>query len=551
MLRGLAGLTLALFLGACGTASKTRQARITLEHDSGTTWRATYVLPAPARELRFERETSPFRGRVFEVATPGYSFVRDGQAEILRTDGQPSDTITLRFPEYTEELEKEYDFFQKFSDGSVAIYTGHLLAAADGRAVRTIRFAPRSGQSVVVAGTRSPSPLDWTDETGEGTYAYFGSIPPIETADAISIIDPGLPGWLQARTRRMLPELFELFTRELGVRLPARPVVLFNYARGNDSGYTSGGGTLPNVIQLRVEGRAWEQESEEGLLHLFHFLAHEAAHLWNGQIANYPGTEHSWMHEGGADAMAERALLDLGQIDQKRYLEYQTAALNACRSASDTGSLREAGTRGSFDLYYSCGNAIALFTDAAIDTGLFGFWKSLVARTLAKAEPKYGVDDYFAVWRELGADDGDVSMLRSIVEEPSGTAKIAEALRLNGVGIEETDDVPQSYGQSLSRRALMHLLKQHCRGRYGFRSTPAGFELDAPLDCGQLPPGGLVKLIGGEDVIRAGHRAWDVLHSRCCAEGAITVHAGGRDVNVPCSVPAPARPAYLRVTSVP
>ncbi len=82
------------------------------------------------------------------------------------------------------------------------------------------------------------------------------------------------------------------------------------------------------------------------------------------------------MHEGSADALAERALVELGLADEARLLEYQTEALNACRRGAGAGPLRGAATRGEFDLYYSCGNVIALWTESVVrqqSHDLFGF----------------------------------------------------------------------------------------------------------------------------------------------------------------------------------
>lgn len=525
--------------------------QVTLEHAGGATWRATYRLRTPASELRFVRPASGFRADAFAVETPGYSFRRDGDFEVLRTEGKPASVIRVRFSEQTAELPKEYEFFQKFTDGSVAIYSGHLLADAGDEKVRSFRLVPPPGQSVIVSGRRSTRPVEWNDEADEGTYVYFGSIPPVETAHAILVVDPGLPDWLQQRARDALPRLFELYVRRLGAELRSRPTVLFSYTASDASGFHSGGGTLTNLIQLSVEGRAWERESRYGFEHLFHFLAHEAAHLWNGQIAHYPGSEHAWMHEGGADALAERALADLGVITEARFLEYQTAALNECRRTANSGPLREAARRGEYGLYYSCGNVIALITDAAIDEDLYEFWKALIRRTVAKTKATYDFDDYLAVWRELGASADDVAALQSIVNDPANPETFVGALRSRDVRVSASEAVPQEYGQALSRAALSHLLRDNCNGSHGFRSTAAGFVLDGSLNCRGFTSGAAITAIGGHDALRSGHRVWDSLYAACGNDGSIAVMIDRKQTTVRCSERVPARPAFLRIDAVP
>ncbi len=263
------------------------QPYVTLERDGTSTWRATWHLPVPAKELRFVRRAAWFRSGVFQVLTPGYSVAKDGDHEVLRTDGEPQRTIAVRFPEYTRILPKEYEFFQKFSDGSVSIYTGHLLTSpGDEPLVRNFRFVPRD--AVVVCGKRSTSTIDWTDESATGTYVYFGPVVPVETSHSISVVDPGLPDWLERTTRDAIPRLFDLYARRLGAELPERPTVLLSYVPSDQPGFDNSGGTCPGLIQLTVEGREWEHESPKAMLRLFHFLAHEAAHLWNGQIIDHP-----------------------------------------------------------------------------------------------------------------------------------------------------------------------------------------------------------------------------------------------------------------------
>jgi hypothetical protein len=529
------------------------QPYVTLERDGASTWRATWHLPAPVRELRFARWAAGFRSGVFEVLTPGYSVAKDRDHEVLRTDGEPQRTIAVRFPEYTRILPKEYEFFQKFSDGSVSIYTGHLLVSlGDDRLVRDFRFVPRD--AVVAGGKRSTSTIEWIDQDASGTYVYFGSITPVETSHTVSVVDPGLPDWLERTARDAIPRLFDLYTRRLGAKLPKRPTVLFSYAPSDQPGFDSGGGTCPDLIQLTVEGREWERESPEAMLRLFHFVAHEAAHLWNGQIVHYPGSEDAWMHEGSADALAERALVDLGLADEARLLEYQTEALNACRRGAGAGPLRGAAKRGEFDLYYTCGNVIALWTESVVrqqSHDLFGFWRSLIERAAKRGT--YGSDDYTAVWRQLGATPDDLTTLERIRTGTVDPDAFVTPLRQHGVEITETEDVPQPFGQALSRAALWHILTASCRGGYGFRWERQGFLLDSGLHCDGFSGGELVTAIGGHDVRREGHRSWDALHESCGDGGSVSVALRGADgektVDIPCRDAVRPRPPYVRVVS--
>lgn len=525
------------------------------EESDGTHWSASWVLGEPVRELVFERQSVPFRARLFEVLTPGYRIQKRGDVEVLTTDGVPASTITVRFPEYSEWLEKEYEFFQTFSDGSVAIYTGHLVARPGQESddcescfIRAFRFVAQPGVSIIVDGERQPSPVDWFDAHGQGRYVYFGALEPVESEEMISVVDPALPDWLESETRRALPRLFEIYTKRLGVALPERPTILFSWDESEQPGTSSGGGTLPGQIQLTVHGTGWRERSDEAMLHLFHFLAHEAVHLWNGQVIHYPDSPDSWMHEGSAEALAERALLDLGLIDEERLLAYQTTALNACLRGIDGKPLREADRNRKFDLYYSCGNVLALVTEASMPApNLFDFWRALIDRALPAGT--YGAEDYFAVWSELGTREV-WSSARRFVEESADEEGLLDLLERSGIATEVSADPPESYGQMVAREALFDLLGQHCRGAYGFYGTPEGLKLNEKLDCGAIPGGSVVTHVGGHHVLREGHRVGDRLHQLCGTDVPVELTLGlGSDstVTVPlqCTTPTAPRPEYV------
>lgn len=552
----IASLLVLGVLSACATAPRVPSPaapRIVVERDSERGyWRATYELTEPVGELRFERNT-PFRKDVFEVLTDGFAIERDGETEVLRTTEAPAQRIVVRFPEYTRELEKEYDFFQKFTDGSVAIYTGHLVAQAGNAAdpIRRFRFVPPAGEHVVAGGTVAKGPAEWVDGEGEGAYIYIGSIVPIETRELVSIVDPGLPQWLWEETRTALPRLFDFYANRLGTSQRERPLVMFNSVDRGASGYSYGGGTLPGQIQLTVDGSAWTERSDEALLQLLHFLAHETAHLWNGRVIRYDGSEDAWMHEGSAEAMTERALRELAYLDDAKYSAAQSEAFNECRRKLGSFPLRDAAKRNAFPLYYTCGNALSLFTENTIASrDLFDFWKTLIARVRASGRTTFDASDYYAAMTASGASEDDVAQVQKFVAESATADALADLLRRKGLRLTEAPP-SRSWGQSVSRDALLRLLTEQCTSSYGFTTVEAGFAMTKTNSCGPLPGGGTVRAIGGHDVLSDGAAAWNELHERCgsslpvrvdvAMEGAVNA------IEVQCRNAVAGLPTYLRI----
>lgn len=555
---------LALASTACAPANRTTPPVVEADGvviveraPEGEGWTATWRLSNPVTALRFDRPSAGFRSRVFRVLTPGWELAQEGDFEVIRGTDQARE-IRVWFPEYDEQLSREYEFFRRFTDGGIALYTGHLLARplvgdSAGPSVRRFRFVPPAGARILVEGRHERVATEWTDESGGGTYVYIGPQDPLETRDMVSIVDPGLPPWIEDQTREVLPRLFALYRQRLGAEPARRPTILFDYEPTEGGGYSNGGGTLPGVIQLSAEGRAWEEESPPALLQLLHFLAHEAAHVWNGEIARYPGREDAWMHEGSADALAERTLLELGVLDQEGLLAHQTAALNDCRLALTTAALRTSVRQGRPRMAYTCGNVIALLTEARLSRGqdLFDLWRSLIRRA-READGTYDAEDYRAVWRELGADESDVAELDAFLDGSMTPDRLTTALRRAGITV-RAEEPSTSFRQSFGRNAMAHLMAADCGGRVGFRFADSGFLLDDGAECGALRAGARVTAFDGAAVLSEGHRAYDALQ-RACASGTpvrVTMDDGpgtaAGEVPVSCTRELPTRPAFLRI----
>ncbi len=561
---------LAASLSACassqraGTAPVMANAFVTLEKPAGDSlWLATWHLPAPVTRLKFIRPAARFRKSVFVPVTPGYVIDRDGEYEILKATAAPSSTVAIRTPQYSEFLDKEYEFFSPFTDGGVAIFTGHLLAVpvysgnaaqCDSCPVKSFRFIPSANSEVIAGGKKSSTPLEWTDKDSQGTYVYFGRATPVATPDIISIIDPGLPQWLATRTKEFVPRLFDLYRRKFAVAPTVRPTVFFNYGGNKNNGFTNGGGTLPGIIQLTAEGKGWDSETHQGTVLLFHFLGHESAHIWNGELASYRGDVDSWMHEGSADAIGERALMQLGVINADELADYETGALNTCAQGISSSGVHVAAKRTS-QLYYSCGNLIALLTESAITPGkdLFDFWRTLIARARS-GNGSYSATDYFAVMKQLGASEAAIDDIELLIENGADISRIERMLDARGIKYVGVENPPSSYGQTLSRQATLSLLGESCTGRHGFRADRTGFIVDSGITCTGIPAGSTITHIGGKDVLREGHLAWDYLHNACGPSASVSVtlisgNAQAVEVRVPCTRAVPARPPYIRIVN--
>lgn len=544
-------LVLLAFPLAAGRARRTGEAGIVLEQVPSGRWRATYRLAEPARSLRFSRAAAFHRERVWSVVTPGYEWSRsDGAQELqLKPGATPATTITFEFPEFTDNLPKEYEFFQPFTDGSRAIYTGHLNATPAGAPeMRTVTIIPPAGDAVIVRGHVTTGVTTFTDSVGDGTYAYIGSAKPIETPSLVAIVDPGMPDWLKTQFDLKLPRLFAAYTELFGTPLPWKPVVLYSFHDTASSGYSSGGGTLTGLISMTLTGTAWRQESGDAAAQALHLLAHEAAHLWNGQLATSQGDSAAWMHEGSADALANDMLLRFGVIDVTRHRANAEMALNQCASALTEGSIHSAARRGAFSTFYDCGFVMALWSGGAVDkartaAGLDRFWHDLMAAAVADGR-RYDEARYFTVLQASGVPASVTRRMRAFLADTT-IAPAVDGLRDAGIAVTRgVVPPPQRLQQQYARAALIHLMASACKRVDLSWGIPA--RTGAVEGCVPFATPLQVFAVQGYRLRDQGAQLHDAVRQRCAASASVTLQAedGTIVATVPCSRPLAARPPW-------
>ncbi len=211
--------------------------------------------------------------------------------------------------------------------------------------------------------------LDWLEpasSTGNGTYFYFGPRLP-ERGERVSyLVDPGLPDWMRAQVETLLPRLFDRYAEITGVELDVRPLVLLSYRPSDASGHTFLGGTLDGLLQMAAEGRAWEIETPDASFLWLDRTAHEAFHLWTGEMftVTLDGDEE-WITEGGADYHALATVAELGLLDEAGRRRRLVERANDCLVGLAGRPILGATERSDFARLYSCGSTLWLWASAA------------------------------------------------------------------------------------------------------------------------------------------------------------------------------------------
>lgn len=578
--RAILGLGVAL-LGACQPAlprapsaspsgarsASPRGVAILLEHVSARdAWQVVVTLPRALPRAHFLRGRYPNRIAKWRVTTPGLAIVREGEEDVVRAaDGHPFTTFTLDIATYADHPEKDYQVFVPYSDGSVLVYTGQLDVGAsddekeDDTAPRTtFTFVPREGERVVVAGTVAPGARAWT--TGpEGTYVYFGRTEPVVGEGFVGVVDGAMPAWLRAPIESLLPPVFRLYASRTGLPLTFRPMVFLSYRAEDASfrGYAVDGGTLPGLIQLEVRLDPEHQRADDERVReeVGRVVAHEVAHLWNGQMFHHETHAADWMHEGGADAFAYEALRVLGRIRPEHLREAEADAFSSCLLGTRLGPVRGADVPGRFKLFYWCGHLVTHLTNDPL-----GFWGRLFREAPGGV---YGEEQLFAQMRGVtnGAAAENAARLVLTGSGDPVAAVLAADPRL-GLTPKERP-LSAAYQQLAGLVVATLVLRPVCGRDVAPRAEAGGLRIDG--DCagldppravapsrGDAPPRILAQL-AGHDLRGGGAAAYDAAVATCASQP--TLVAGMRDaasatspirsITLPCPRPFTARPPHV------
>lgn len=313
----------------------------------------------------------------------------EGEEVLRRTDGATFDKAAFRVAPRYAELEKDYAPFAPFGDGGMLVHTGRFHACAGpcvGAETFTLSLQPPEGAHAIVHG----QVVDFVqfEDRDNGTNLYVGRALPVTTPDLVAVIDEAFPADSRARLESLLPTLMAFYGHEFGA-LPTRPML---YASRDENhpggGYGYQGATQPGQVFMHFYGRNAAFGTPEFAKRVDWFFAHEAAHLYqdNSTLADLGD---SWIHEGGADALAAVALQALGVSDRAAVEARLQQSRDACASSLAKHALRQAHANGSFDAYYSCGFELQMAVDAAAlrarngACGLVCVWRDFQAEIAA------------------------------------------------------------------------------------------------------------------------------------------------------------------------
>lgn len=361
----------------------------------GDGWTIDYVLDRDAPAWLFPHSAvtregrRPWRPGNWRVEMPGVSLVRRGHRDVLRAaSGNVPRQVRIRFTPVSIDLIAEYDPALLFTDGSVALWSGHFHLIplesrdqADSLPLDLDRFTLAQGNNEVTFRDRAGPVLHIGQRFNSATliqgksYVLLGSLAPAPGEGIAMVLDPALPAWLRAELIRSTGATMTRFAEWLGPHAGGTPSLFVSW-RGPTRGMTSmGGSALPGQIVMAFEGDTIVNESRAIRDGARVFVAHEAAHFWLGNTVRYGPIADMWITEGGANLLAQRLIAAVDPDYDPRSKLADMVRACAGLAARPVASAAE---RGENDAFYMCGATFGLAVEAATGRPFQDFVRRLI-----------------------------------------------------------------------------------------------------------------------------------------------------------------------------
>lgn len=424
---------------------------------SDDAWRIDYHFSEPQSALIFARSKGDYRTTSWTPLgdAPAVERVDSFDAVIFET---PMAQFSYEIAPHSESLPQDYTPFLGFSDGGRAMYTGQFellkvtdrneIEALDGDlnvwqgnqpnlGVRVISDRPMLVQGKQVKGT-----VEHVSKGG-GTYIYVGESDLYQGDSYIGVIDSALPAHITETLDADLSALFKIYDQKWGFSLPSKGTIYYAFSGYTHPGYSNSGSVLgTDLMVLQSSGEALREPDPDNRLRNLWFFAHEGAHMYQSHLMlQFHVGPDAWIHEGGANTMANSAIQELPDVPETFILgEYQTA-FEQCAADLQRGSLQTAHVDGRFYAHYHCGQLFnAAAASALPEHDLYGLWSAFTANL--DAEKPDVAETFYATMLELGADPDVPSAIKALANEQSEdpAADLSTLLELSGMAPEFDTD---------------------------------------------------------------------------------------------------------------
>ena len=321
-------------------------------------WTVSYRSNQPVNSIQFSKSPDTSRIKRWELLDDGFEFRVFNQKEtVVRRDNQTFTSVTFKLTPTYIHLPKYYAPFSPFSDGSMLLHSARFFACSNFCSGRENTFyltltAPENDQ-IIVNEHNVTKHASWYD-SNDGQKVFVGRTNQLVHPKYRAVIDDGLPESIVEALNLKLPLFIEALESRL-LPMQGKPTLYASYSKdlnvGLEGRFGRQGGVLANQVFMHWYGKVVEDNHYE----LLWFFAHEAVHMYQGYSDRVITPEDAWIHEGYADFIAGKLLVEYfpASID---YVKVRSRkAKQACINELNENSIEDFASMGQYQTLYQCG----------------------------------------------------------------------------------------------------------------------------------------------------------------------------------------------------
>ncbi len=346
-------------------------------------WFLEYQSVEPVKSIQLAITPDRSRASRWRLTDNQFLLIQiNGRDIITRRDNKAFSQVSLKLTPTYIHLHKYYAPFSPYSNGGMLIHSARFFACAnicsDYENSWYLTLTVPDSDKVYLHGKSFTGKTSWWD-SNDGTNFYVGKQLGKKEKGYISVIDQGLPLFIKNSLDDFFPKMMSMLEHDYG-KLISTPMLFASFGKTSQSNYGRQGGVLPHQVFMHWYGNIPSLDKNDRF-EVTWFFAHEAAHLYQGQISALSGEENAWLQEGHAEYLAMLLVQQLMPDSESLTARKLNQASTQCKQSLEEARLSQAAKTSNYQLFYQCGLFIFDFIAKHTQPGyqLSDIWRDFIS----------------------------------------------------------------------------------------------------------------------------------------------------------------------------
>lgn len=493
---------------------------------SDNLWEIHYRFKQPVSQITFSTNPNSFREKSWDFIGKNLTLItKKGQQSLIFS--KPTKSFKIKVNGLDNNFyNRNYTPFIVFSDMSSAIYVGHYYLSSvkikqnlfhSNKLNLNLQLSTNMREKILYKNKISSNKIKMRKETNP-EYAYFGNLGPSRQKYNTLIIDPKLPKWIISVYEDSTPKIISFFQTSFNIPLPSVPLVLVGF-NNKDISPRIDGGFIGNQVAINIVGNGWSQYNLQNKNEHLRLLTHEISHLWIGGLfkANTKFEKFNnviWMHEGGANAFALKALLELKLVSKDWFNSQYEKAINKCINSLYFSNINSFDKVDKLQSSYPCGASLnLLFEQMLNDKNIFVLWANIF---LAHSNNVYSQYDILTTLQQSLVPEAILNLMKTALNGNKSLLNPQDSYQklFENYGFSFDSTLSKSDKKYQGKLALQNLMQSMC-GRTSFWTEKGYYKTEALPSCHFFEKELKIQGFNDLNLFSDGDKAYAYLYEKC------------------------------------